>query len=187
MYPPPPPPRLNVPRCTPPPRLHSCLLLYFNPQLGQLSLQYRQAELRRRSLLFQKKYLQCQLDAFYQTQQASLMMMADMGAPVDTQQLTRVHHQTSPHHRFRIAVLTVQSIVRIRLLQRKKVKYIRSKLEELRLKLSAPTGASPGVSLSPGVSSSVSSHSGHDPRLSDGHLLVPPTSKRHQLKAQKKH
>ena len=146
-------------------------------------LQYRQAELHRRSLLFQKKYLQCQLDAFYQTQQASLMMLADMGAPVDTQ-LTKINVLSTPRNCFKIVAIAVISIVRIRLLQRKKVKYIRCKLEELRQKLSSSPPVSPIVTINP----LAATHSDHDP----GYCEQPPVSQRssssrkHQKKVQKK-
>ena len=143
-------------------------------------MHYHQAELRRRSLLFQKKYLQCQLDAFYQTQQASLMMLADMGAPVDTQ-LSKINPLSTPSNRFRIAVIAVTSIARIRLLQRKKGKYVRSKLEELRLKFASPTAVSPAVT----ISSSVASHSEHE--LEGPHTTQSsPARKKHQVKVQKK-
>ena len=138
-------------------------------------MQYRQAELRRRSLLFQKKYLQCQLDAFYQTQQASLMMLADMGAPVDTQ-MTKINVLSTPRNCFKIAAIVVISIVRIRLLQRKKVKYIRSKLEDLRQKLSSSAPVSPTVT----TTLSAASHSNHDPGYCEQSV-----SRKHQKKVQK--
>ena len=144
-------------------------------KFGQLYMQYRQAELRRRSLLFQKKYLQCQLDAFYQTQQASLMMLADMGAPVDTQ-MTKINVLSTPRNCFKIAAIVVISIVRIRLLQRKKVKYIRSKLEDLRQKLSSSAPVSPTVT----TTLSAASHSNHDPGYCEQSV-----SRKHQKKVQK--
>ena len=43
----------------------------------------RLKSIARHCMVFQKRYLQCQVDAFYQTQQAALALMADMGAPVE--------------------------------------------------------------------------------------------------------
>ena len=39
----------------------------------------RLKSIARHCMVFQKRYLQCQVDAFYQTQQAALALMADMG------------------------------------------------------------------------------------------------------------
>ena len=57
------------------------LYMYLHLQLMRLYAKYREAEVHRKALVFQKNYFKSQVDAFFQTQQAALVIMADMGAP----------------------------------------------------------------------------------------------------------
>ena len=59
----------------------------FSVQLMRLYAKYRQAEVHCKALAFQKDYLKGQVDAFFQIQQAALIMMAQMGAPVERKQI----------------------------------------------------------------------------------------------------
>ena len=52
-------------------------------QIIRLFALYRQAEMHQKALVVQKRYIQCQVNAFLKTQQPALLMMADMGAPVN--------------------------------------------------------------------------------------------------------
>ena len=100
--------------------------------MSRLYAQYRQAEVHRKALVFQKRYLQCQVDAFYQTQQAALYMMADMGAPVN---LGSSHSPTSKYPRayarFKAVGYVVIATLRFRYILQRKMHYLRSKITKL--------------------------------------------------------
>ena len=81
--------------------------------------------------MFQKHYLQCQVDAFYQTQQAALMMMADMGAPVDSRPKTPFSKFPRPYARFRAVGCVVVATLRFQYVRRKKLHYLKSKAAKL--------------------------------------------------------
>ena len=102
------------------------------PQLARLYAQYRQAEVHRKALVFQKHYLQCQVDAFYQTQQAALMMMADMGAPVDSGPKMPFSKFPRPYARFRAVGCVVVATLRFQYVRRKKLQYLKSKVAKLK-------------------------------------------------------
>lgn len=89
----------------------------------RLYVRYREAEVHRRALVFQKNYLKAQVDAFFQTQQVALIMMADMGAPRPTQH----HHQfKSPLSRWKMAIHVAMAVYRFRYVVRRKDQYITS-------------------------------------------------------------
>jgi hypothetical protein len=101
-------------------------------QILRLYAQYRQAEVHRKGLVFQKHYLQCHLDAFYQTQQVALLMLADMGCVVS--------HEASfpppskfprPYARFRAAGAAVRAVFRFQYMCRRKREYLQSKSDKL--------------------------------------------------------
>lgn len=100
-------------------------------KVARLYGQYRQAEVHRKALVFQKCYLQCQVDAFYQTQQAALMMMADMGAPVDFGSKPLHSKYPRPYARFRAVGCVVIATLRFQFVRRKKLHYLRSKVGKL--------------------------------------------------------
>lgn len=101
-------------------------------QLAHLYAQYRQAEVHRKALVFQKHYLQCQVDAFYQTQQAALIMMADMGAPVDSGPKLPYSKFPRPYARFRAIGCVVVATLRFQYVRRKKLQYLKSRVSKLR-------------------------------------------------------
>lgn len=87
--------------------------------------------MHRKALVFQKHYLQCQLDAFYQTQQAALVMMADMGAPVDFTPKVPYSRYPRPYARFRAIGCVVIATLRIQFLRRRKLHHLRSKISRI--------------------------------------------------------
>lgn len=93
-------------------------------QLMKLYAKYREAEVHRKALVFQKNYLKCQVDAFFQTQQTALIMMADMGA-----NLTRTPKPKSSRRsliKFKIVVHVVMATLRFQYVVRRKHQYIQS-------------------------------------------------------------
>ena len=90
----------------------------------RLYARYREAEVHRKALVFQKQYLKCQVDAFFQTQQAALVMMADMGATFAKEPKSK-----SPSYhlfKFKTAVHTVVAVFRFQYVVRRKEQYIQS-------------------------------------------------------------
>ena len=77
--------------------------------------------MHRKALVFQKNYLKCQVDAFFQTQQAALIMMAEMGAPP-----AHTHKSRSLGNRFKVAAHVVMATYRFQYVVRRKNQYIRS-------------------------------------------------------------
>ena len=110
--------------------LNICLFFH-HMQIARLYAQYRQAEVHRKALVFQKRYLQCQVDAFYQTQQAALMMMADMGAPVDFGSKPPHSKYPRPYARFRAIGCVVVATLRFQFVRKRKLHYLRSKVSRL--------------------------------------------------------
>ena len=97
-------------------------------QYRQLRARVCQLDWRCKSLVFQKRYLKCEVDAFYHTQQASLMLLKDMGASVPA----HVHYasarrgggaRTRGRQRFRVAARAVVAAVRLRYLYRKRSRH----------------------------------------------------------------
>ena len=79
--------------------------------------------MHRKALVFQKNYLKCQCDAFFQTQQTALVLMADMGVPVTTlKSKPPVHHLL----KFKMAVHVVMATLRFQYVVRRKHQYIQS-------------------------------------------------------------
>ena len=100
--------------------------------MARLCAQYRQAEIHRKALVFQKRYLQCQVDAFYQTQQAALALMADMGAPVEPAVVNPSHTSHSKAFaRFKTVGRVVIATLRFQYMRRRKLQYLRSKISKL--------------------------------------------------------
>ena len=96
------------------------LLLPLPLQCIQLQASLRRAEGRCKSLVFQKHYLLGEQEAFYHTQQASLMLLRDMGAPVDTDASLTVTHHCTGYQRFKMAAIAVVAAIRIqRLVERR--------------------------------------------------------------------
>ncbi len=104
----------------------------FTTQMARLYAQYRQAEVHRKALVFQKRYLTAQIDAFYQTQQAALMLMADMGAPVEPS-VSRLPRSKYPraYARFRAAVSAVIATLRFQYMRKRKLQYLRNKVGKI--------------------------------------------------------
>lgn len=101
-------------------------------QALELYEKYRQAELHRKSLAFQKLYLQCHLDAFYQTQQVALKMMSDMGAPISAgPSFPPPSKYPRPYARFRAIAAAVRATIRFRYICRRKSEYLQSKMVKI--------------------------------------------------------
>lgn len=101
-------------------------------QILRLYAQYRQAEIHRKGLVFQKHYLQCHLDAFYQTQQVALSMLADMGCVVSHESsFPPPSRYPRPYARFRAVGAAVRAVFRFRYMCRRKREYLQSKTEKL--------------------------------------------------------
>ena len=92
---------------------------------------YRQAEMHKKALIIQKRYLQCQVDAFFQTQQSALLLMADMGAPVNLD--SHLVHSKYPraYTRFRAVGCVVIATLRFRYVLRRKMHHLRSHINKL--------------------------------------------------------
>ena len=93
-------------------------------QLMRLYAKYREAEVHRKALVFQKQYLKCQVDAFFQTQQAALLMMADMGAPSASTLRSKSRKHTLL--KFKTTVHAVMAAHRFQYVVRRKEQYIQS-------------------------------------------------------------
>ena len=78
--------------------------------------------------MFQKRYLQCQLDAFYQTQQAALVMMKDMGAPVDPRARNTHSASAQPYARFRVVGHVVIATLRFQYFRKRTMKCLKAKI-----------------------------------------------------------
>ncbi len=82
--------------------------------------------------MFQKRYLVCQVDAFYQTQQAALQLMADMGAPIEvTSFRTRRPNAVRPYLRFRVVAKLVLATLRFQYVRRRKMEYLKTKMNKI--------------------------------------------------------
>ena len=92
---------------------------------------YRQAEMHRKALVVQKRYLQCQVDAFFQTQQSALLMMADMGAPVNLGLHPPQSKYPRAYARFRAVGCVVIATLRFRYILRRKMYHLRSQINKL--------------------------------------------------------
>ena len=90
----------------------------------KLYTRYREAEVHRKALVFQKNYLKCQVDAFFQTQQAALVIMADMGAPSANTPKTKSRKFNVL--KFKTVVHTVMAALRFQYVVRRKHQYIQS-------------------------------------------------------------
>ena len=101
-----------------------CHVHILSLQLVRLYRKYRKAEVHRKALVFQKNYLNSQVDAFFQIQQVALIMMTNMGAPpADT---TKSKSNRSSLHRLKIAVHAVMAVFRFHYVVRRKNQYIQS-------------------------------------------------------------
>ena len=90
----------------------------------RLYAKYREAEVHRKALVFQKNYLKCQVDAFFQTQQTALIMMADMGAPLAN--TTKSKSPRSHLLKFKTVAHAVMAALRFLYVVRRKHQYIQS-------------------------------------------------------------
>ena len=105
---------------------------YPSLQIVRLYAQYRQAESHRKALVFQKRYLVCQVDAFYQTQQAALQLMADMGAPIEVTSCRSPHPVVvRPYIRFRVVAKLVLATLRFQYVRRRKLEYLQAKINKV--------------------------------------------------------
>lgn len=91
-------------------------------QLMRLYAKYREAEVHRKALVFQKNYLKCQVDAFFQTQQAALIMMAEMGAPP----ANTLKSKSRGLQRMKVVVHVVIAASRFQYVVRRRNQYIQS-------------------------------------------------------------
>ena len=118
-------------------------------QLMRLYAKYREAEVHRKALVFQKQYLKCQVDAFFQTQQAALLMMADMGAPSASTLKSKSRNRTLL--KFKTAVHAVMAAHRFQFVVRRKEQYIQSysnRIEREKTNLHLHHHSTNGVSIS---------------------------------------
>lgn len=92
---------------------------------------YRQAEVHRKALIVQKRYLQCQVDAFFQTQQSALLMMADMGAPVDLNCHPPKSKYPRGYARFKAAGCAIVATFRFQYILKRKMHHLRSHINKL--------------------------------------------------------
>ena len=91
---------------------------------------YRQAEMHRKALTIQKRYLQCQVDAFYQTQQSALLLMVDMGAPVSLDTYRSYSKYPRAYARFRAAGCVVIATLRFRYVLKRKMHHLKSHISK---------------------------------------------------------
>jgi chromosome segregation ATPase len=82
-------------------------------QQHQLKSLLHKTEVKCKALVFQKRYLQSELDAYYHTNQAALMMIQDMGG-VAWQPFPRRCSATNPKRRFKIYAITVIASIRLK-------------------------------------------------------------------------
>ena len=87
--------------------------------------------MHRKALVVQKRYLQCQVDAFFQTQQSALLMMADMGAPVNLGLHPPQSKYPRAYARFRAVGCVVIATLRFRYILRRKMYHLRSQINKL--------------------------------------------------------
>ena len=92
---------------------------------------YRQAEMHRKALIVQKRYLQCQVDAFFQTQQSALLMMADMGAPVNFDSHPTQSKYPRAYARFKAVGCAIIATFRFRYVLKRKMHHLRSQINKL--------------------------------------------------------
>ena len=97
-------------------------------QYRQLRARVCQLDWRCKSLVFQKRYLKCEVDAFYHTQQASLMLLKDMGASVPAHVRSTSTRggggtRTRGRQRFRVAARAIVAAVRLCYLYRKRSRH----------------------------------------------------------------
>jgi hypothetical protein len=92
---------------------------------------YRQAEMHRKALIVQKRYLQCQVDAFFQTQQSALLMMADMGAPINLDSHPTQSKYPPAYARFKAVGCVVIATLRFRYILKRKMHHLRSQINKL--------------------------------------------------------
>lgn len=109
---------------------------------------YRQAEVHRKALVVQKHYLQCQADAFFQTQQSALLLMADMGAPVNLESQPPKSKYPRAYARFRAVGCVVMATLRFRYVLRRKMHHLRSQINKLQRRSQHVGGIPPIVSSS---------------------------------------
>ena len=86
----------------------------------RLYAKYREAEVHRKALVFQKDYLKSQVDAFFQTQQVALIMMTDMGAPPEITSKSS-KSRGDPLRRMKIAVHVVTAVFRFQYVVQRKI------------------------------------------------------------------
>ena len=100
-------------------------------QIMRLFALYRQAEMHRKALIVQKRYLQCQVDAFFQTQQSALLLMADMGAPVNLNCQSSSSKYPRAYARFKAVGRAVIATFRFRYILRRKMHHLKSQINML--------------------------------------------------------
>ena len=86
-------------------------------QLIEIFLKYREASERCKCLMYQKDYLVKQMNTFYQTEQAALIMIKEMGISVDWSPRPTIHHSSNRHStRFRVVTFVILAAIRLPLL-----------------------------------------------------------------------
>ena len=140
----------------------------------RLYAKYREAEVHRKALVFQKDYLKSQVDAFFQTQQVALIMMADMGAPPEITSKSS-KSRGDPLRRMKIAVHVVTAVFRFQYVVRRKNQYIQSyscrvEREYILVKQQRADGIRPVLGVHPAMSSY------NTPLLPTLSYFPPPTS-----------
>ena len=123
----------------------------------RLYAKYREAEVHRKALVFQKDYLKSQVDAFFQTQQVALIMMADMGAPPEITSKSS-KSRGDPLRRMKIAVHVVTAVFRFQYVVQRKNQYIQSyscrvEREYILVKQQRADGIRPVLGVHPAMSS----------------------------------
>ena len=111
------------------------------------------------------------MDAFYQTQEAALQMMADMGAPVEVTSFKVPRSKASrPYIRFRTIGRVVLATLRFQYVRRRKIEYLQAKISKLSPSPSVVTtfGFSPPQAVAP-------SHSKEHVHSHKQPLLPPPS------------
>lgn len=109
--------------------------------------------MHRKALVFQKNYLKCQVDAFFQTQQAALVIMTEMGAPPAKK--TKAKSYRHKLLKFKTAVHVVMAALRFQYVIRRKHQYIQSYSKRIEREKAGmqvtPDGQHTGSSVRPSI------------------------------------
>lgn len=129
--------------------------------------------MHRKALVAQKRYLQCQVDAFFQSQQSALLIMADMGAPVDLNLRPPHSKYSRPYARFRAIGCVVIATLRFRYVVRRKMHHIKSHINKLQRRAPMPSSKRAAEPLSLSTVITNESHSYTAPDMVEGNLRRP--------------